>query len=163
MSGSANLARRLCRCWPIVILLGGVGCGDPLLDRVHTDPVTSGGLTIHTRYALPPFRDAPMAVYLTIDNTATIPDSFQRAESPLSREVMLHGAGMAMVSALEIPAGGSRTLAPGGQHLMLEPPLPMLGRGDSVQVTLHFARAGPIPVWVVVIGYDDLDRMRTPR
>jgi copper(I)-binding protein len=67
---------------------------------------------------------------------------------------------METMAALEVPAAGALALRPGQTHLMLEPPLPDFGRGDSVQVTLRFARAGTVAVWVFVIDYDDLDRMR---
>ena len=68
--------------------------------------------------------------------------------------VLLHGSGaMDAAEALEVPAGGERILAPGGTHLMLEPPVAeKFARGDSVEVTLRFARAGAVTVWAVVVG-----------
>jgi copper(I)-binding protein len=135
-------------------------CGDPLIDRVQSSAETTGALTVHTVYALPPFTDAPMPVYLTIDNTAAIPDSLLEVRSAVSARVMLHGGGMEGLHALVVPAGGSLVLRPGQTHLMLEPPLPTFVRGDSLQVTLRFAHAGELSAWARVIDYNDLDRMR---
>jgi copper(I)-binding protein len=141
-----------------VVLLAA--CGDPLIDRVQSSAETTGALTVHTVYALPPFTDAPMPVYLTIDNTAAIPDSLLEVRSAVSARVMLHGGGMEGLHALVVPAGGSLVLRPGETHLMLEPPLPTFVRGDSLQVTLRFAHAGELSAWARVIDYNDLDRMR---
>lgn len=153
------------RGWPrpyaIIPLVAAIAaCGDPLLGRVESARVTAGALSIHTTYALPPFTDAPMPIYLTIDNTGAGPDSLLGVSSPSSSHAMLHGGGMEAMSALEIPAGGTLALRPGEVHLMLDPPLPSFSRGDSVQVTLRFAHAGSVAVWALVIDYDDLDRMR---
>ena len=138
-------------------------CGDPLIGRVESASVTTGDLTIHTAYALPPFTDAPMPIYLTIDNTAVEPDSLLGATTTVSGHTMIHGGGMEGMEALVVPAHGTLALRPGETHLMLEPPLPRFARGDSVQVTLRFARAGTAVTWAMVIDYNDLDRMRGTR
>jgi copper(I)-binding protein len=135
-------------------------CGDALVHRVESASVTTGSLHIHTAYALPPFTDAPMPVYLTIDNTSATPDSLLGVTAPVASHAMLHGGGMEGMTALVLPPNGRLALRPGGTHLMLEPPLPRFGRGDSVQVTLRFAHAGSVAVWATVIDYEDLDRIR---
>jgi copper(I)-binding protein len=139
-----------------------MACGDPLIDRVESGSATAGSLTVRRSYALPPFSDAPMPIYLTIDHTGTTPDSLLGASSASAEHVTLHGGGMEGMHALAVPVGGSLILAPGGTHLMLEPPLPRFARGDSLQVTLRFAHAGEITIWAMVIDYDDLDRLREP-
>lgn len=144
----------------LIWIVSLAGCGDPLIRRVASASVTSGPLTIHSAYALPPFSNSPMPVYLTIDNTAAAPDSLLGVTSPASNHVMLHGGRMEGMAALEVPANGSLGLRPGETHLMLEPPLPRSARGDSVQVTLRFAHAGEVTIWATVIDYNDLDRMR---
>lgn len=140
-----------------MLLVAGCRAPDPLLQRVRDASVTSGRLRIHTMYALPPFTDAPMAVYFTVGNGGSQADTLLAAASPASAEVMFHGAGMRMIGAQPIAPGGELVLAPGGTHLMLSPPLPSLARGDSVEVTLRFAHAEAVTFWVPVIDYDEAE------
>jgi hypothetical protein len=51
---------------------------------------------------------------------------------------------------LEIPAGGSVTLAPGGYHLMMMGLKGPLKQGSTVPVTLVFEKAGTIDVELAV-------------
>ena len=51
---------------------------------------------------------------------------------------------------LEIPAGGSAELSPGGTHLMLIDLSAPLKEGDMVPVTLDFAKAGKVDVQFMV-------------
>jgi len=51
---------------------------------------------------------------------------------------------------LEIPAGGSVTLAPGGFHLMMTGLKGPLKQGTSVPLTLVFEKAGRIDVELAV-------------
>lgn len=145
---------------PVLLAVFLAACGDPVVRRVASLQVTHGDLVVHTLYALPPFTDSPMPVYLAIRNTGAVPDTLLGATSPATATVLLHGSGaMDAADALDVPAGGERVLAPGGTHLMLEPPVAReFARGDSVEVTLRFARAGSVTVWAPVVGYDDLDR-----
>ena len=132
------------------------------MGRVDSASVTSGSLTVHTAFALPPFTDAPMPVYLTIDNTAETPDSLLEVTTPATPHAMLHGGGMEGMTALVVPANRSLAMRPGQLHLMLQQPLPRFARGDSLQVTLRFARAGSVAIWAFVIDYNDLDGMPSP-
>jgi copper(I)-binding protein len=144
----------------VVGLLMGCATRDPLLSGVASSKVTAGELELHTFFALPPFTDAPMPVYGVIHNQGTQADTLQRVSSPSSARVMIHGGGMAAITSLPVPAGDSLVLAPGLLHLMLEPPLPPLLRGDSVVVTLHFAAAGEVRLVVPVIDYAEVDLVR---
>lgn len=141
----------------ILLVLAGCG-GDRLLDRVASDTVTAGDLRLHTIFALPPFTDAPMPVYFSVQNGARVADTLLAAASPASPSVMFHGGEMEMVHALPIPAGGELALRPGGLHLMLEPPLDrQRTRGDSVTVTLTFARGAVVTIRVPVVDYVEVD------
>jgi copper(I)-binding protein len=94
-------------------------------------------------------REAPpasrvLAAYMQIINLTdseltvtgiTSPD-FEAAD--LHRTVVEDGvARMLPVPELNIPAGGSITLEPGGLHLMLFDPVRPLQQGDSVTLVLH--------------------------
>ncbi len=144
----------------VVCLLMGCATRDPLLRGVASSKVTVGTLELHTFFALPPFTDAPMPVYGVIHNLGAQGDTLQRVSSPSSTRVMIHGGGMAAITSLSVPGGDSLVLAPGRLHLMLEPPLPRLLRGDSVVVMLHFAVAGEVRLVVPVIDYAEVDQLR---
>lgn len=58
--------------------------------------------------------------------------------------------GMEPVTELALVAGETLTLAPGGNHLMLEGLATTLALGDRFVVTLELAGAGAVPVEVVV-------------
>jgi len=89
-------------------------------------------------------REAPptagvLAAYMVISNAGTAPAAVSTFTSPdfghveLHRTVMEGGvASMIPVDKLEIPAGASITLEPGGSHLMLIDPRRPLREGDTV-------------------------------
>ena len=53
---------------------------------------------------------------------------------------------MEEVDRVEIPAGGSVTLEPGGHHIMLMDLVEPIEPGDTIPVTLELERAGEIQV-----------------
>lgn len=96
-------------------------------------------------------------VFMTLRNTGTAPDRLVSAASPLPRMVEIHttvrdGEVMRMrpVDAVEVPPGGSVTLAPGGLHIMLMGLSQPMPAGSTVPVTLTFEHAGAVPVQVPV-------------
>jgi periplasmic copper chaperone A len=54
--------------------------------------------------------------------------------------------GMRRIESLEIPAGGSVELKPGGYHIMMIELTAPLKAGDKVEITLNFAKAGDVKV-----------------
>jgi copper(I)-binding protein len=54
--------------------------------------------------------------------------------------------GMRPIARLEIPAGGSVELKPGGYHVMLIDLNQELKAGDKIEITLKFEKAGEIKV-----------------
>ncbi|HRX19130.1 MAG: copper chaperone PCu(A)C [Gemmatimonadetes bacterium] len=134
---------------------------DPLLERVRSAEVTIGDLDVARAYALPPFTDAPMPLYLTVTNRGATADTLVAVRGGEGFPApMMHGSGMGMLDALPVPAGGALRLEPGALHLMFDPPLPPVARGDSIAVTLTFRRAGSVTIWAPVIGYDEVDAVR---
>jgi copper(I)-binding protein len=103
---------------------------------------------------VPASAELPGAGYLTLTSTADVADFLIAARSPISADIELHqttedasGAmGMEPVDRIEIPAGGTVALEPGGYHLMLLglTELPVIG--DTVEVTLVFEEAGNVVV-----------------
>jgi copper(I)-binding protein len=96
--------------------------------------------------------------FLKITNTGTSPDRLISARSPAADIVQIHemkmdGSIMRMrevEKGLEIPAGGSVTLAPGGYHLMMMGLKGPLKQGSTVPVTLVFEKAGTVEVELTV-------------
>jgi periplasmic copper chaperone A len=96
--------------------------------------------------------------FLKITNTGTTPDRLVSASSPGADIVQVHEMKMdgnvmrmrEVEKGLEIPAGGSVTLAPGGYHLMMMGLKAPFKQGAAVPVTLVFEKAGKIDVELAV-------------
>ena len=98
------------------------------------------------------------AVFLQIENTGTALDRLIAAEAPdVAERAELHvhqhdGDVMRMreIGSLELPAGKTVTLAPGGFHLMLMDLKSPLKVGEKIPVKLRFERAGEVEVLLQV-------------
>lgn len=97
------------------------------------------------------------AAYLTVTNTGTHPDRLLAVSSSAAKRVEMHTnlteAGvmkMRPLEALDVPAGESVTLAPGGHHIMLMGLNKPLVEGESFPLTLTFERAGAVDVEVSI-------------
>lgn len=119
--------------------------------------VRAGDLTISQGWSRAAGAGGTGAGYLTITNRGRAADRLLAASSPASRGVELHthvreGDVMRMrpVTAIEIPAGGTVTLQPGGLHLMLMGLAASLNQGETVPVTLRFERAGEVQVALAI-------------
>lgn len=100
------------------------------------------------------------AAYATITNAGSAADALIGASSPAAATVEVHETmemgspdasgggmmGMQPVARVEIPAGGSLQLKPGGYHVMLVGLVRDLAVGDTIDLTLKFERAGTITV-----------------
>jgi len=98
------------------------------------------------------------SAYMTIVNGAASADRLLRAESPVAARVELHtvikeGDVMRMreVPAIDVPANGKATLAPGGLHIMLMELNAPLKAGDTAAITLVFEKAGRVEVAVPIL------------
>ena len=129
----------------------------PLLAALPALAQQPGAISIEQPWARAAVQGGTGGVFLTIRNTGNTPDRLLSASSPLPRAAELHttvrdGDVMRMqpVQAIEIPAGGSVTLRPGGLHLMLVGLSAPMRMGEAVPVTLTFEHAGAITVQVPV-------------
>lgn len=96
---------------------------------------------------------ANSAAYFSLENRGKVADRLVSVESPVAERSELHDhvmqddiARMVQVEAIELAAGESMTLAPGGLHVMLMGLAEPLQVGDSVPLTLHFEQAGHLDV-----------------
>lgn len=97
------------------------------------------------------------AGYMTLVNRGRLADRLIGASSPAAAQVSLHrsleiGGVMTMraVPVLDLGRGARVSFAPGGLHLMLEGLRRPLLPGQSVPVSLIFARAGRVRVTLIV-------------
>jgi copper(I)-binding protein len=97
--------------------------------------------------------DRPAAGYLTITNPGVTADALVGVTSPIAMSCEIHEtsmdssgmAGMHPIDRLEIPAGGTVALEPGGYHLMLMDSQAMTV-GTTVELRLEFEGAGTVVV-----------------
>lgn len=99
------------------------------------------------------------AGFMTITNAGAGADRLLSAATPVSETAELHthikdGDVMRMrqVEAIEVPAGQSVALQPGGLHVMLMSLKEPLKEGQTFDLTLTFEKAGAMTVPVTVMG-----------
>jgi copper(I)-binding protein len=109
------------------------------------------------------------AVYLTLHNEGDDDVRVTGAACDCSQEASLHvvedlgdASMMTTVETLEIPAGESVELRPGGSHIMLEELRAPLREGSVAQVTIEVDRGDPIELEVPVVALESLNE-RVPR
>jgi len=130
--------------------------------------VTLGSLTLTDLWtrATPP--GAPTAAgYLTITNKGNEADTLTAASSAEAASGELHvmetkDGVMTMrpvEGGIEIPAGGTVTLAPDGLHIMFVTLKAQLKEGEKFPVTLTFAKAGSVTTFmhIMAIGAKGMD------
>ena len=93
------------------------------------------------------------AGFMAISNRGAAADRLLSAASPVARALEMHSMArdgdvmrMRPVEGIDIPAGQTVTLRPGGLHLMLVGLSQPLRQGETVPVTLRFERAGEVRV-----------------
>ncbi|HEV2516281.1 MAG TPA: copper uptake system-associated protein [Devosia sp.] len=123
--------------------------------------VTVGDLVIgggFTRATLP---NAPVGGgYLTITNKGSQADRLLSAASPVAGVTQIHEMKMEgdvmkmkeLPDGIEVPAGSTVTLSPGGLHIMFMQLKQALVEGTNVPLTLTFEKAGVVEVQLDVGG-----------
>ncbi len=117
-------------------------------------------------------RSSPMvagngAVYLKLMNEGSSDDALLSATTDVAEVVELHETKigendvmqMSPVARIEVPAGGSVSLEPGGKHIMLLGLKQELAAGQKIDLTLQFEKAGAVVVEAEVRGGDAMEGM----
>jgi copper(I)-binding protein len=95
--------------------------------------------------------------YLTLTNKGTVIDTLLGASSEIADRVEVHKMEMVdgimkmrpVPEGLEIPAGQTAELAPGGYHLMLMGLKRPITQGERIPLTLKFEKSNPVDVELV--------------
>lgn len=97
------------------------------------------------------------AVFMTLKNSGPAADALVQAESPVAARAELHThiregdiIRMRPVEAIDVPAGGTVSLQPGGLHVMLIDLRQPLRQGEAFPLTLTLAKAGKMTIQVPV-------------
>lgn len=110
-----------------------------------------GDLVVSSPWVRATAPNAPAAGgFLVIENKGDAPDRLTSISTPAAGEVQIHEMSMnqdvmrmrELTDGLEIPAGATVKLKPGGYHLMLIKPAAPLVAGQKVRMRLSFERAG---------------------
>ena len=139
---------RLSRAFSPTVLL--------ILSIVLFAPCSSGSKapTISDAWVRPPMgADLPAAGYLTIVG-GDADDALIAVTSPVAASVEIHETmaaesgmtGMAPVDRIDVAAGATVVLEPGGYHLMLMGATDLPAVGDTVELTLSFENGGDVVV-----------------
>jgi copper(I)-binding protein len=105
------------------------------------------------------------AGYLRIANTGSEPDRLIGGSARIAGKLEIHASdssgGIARMRALhdgiEIPAGATIELEPGGKHLMFASLEHAVGQGEVFEATLVFEKAGPLVVEFDVRNHAKVD------
>ena len=113
----------------------------------------AGDLAVQQPWTRAAGQGATGAGFMAISNRGAAADRLLSASSPAARAMELHTMvrdgeviRMRAVEAIEVPAGQTVTLRPGGLHMMLIGLSRPLREGEAVPVVLRFERAGEVRV-----------------
>lgn len=141
------------------ILLGVFGFA---LALNAADAIPTGTLTIEHAWSRPTDSMAQTgAIYLVMKNTGSAADTLVSVSTAVAGMAELHtnvnDAGMMRmkhIEGIDIPAKGTATLKPGGNHIMLMDLKSQLKEGTTYPVTLTFKHTGQVTVQVQVERMD---------
>jgi len=127
----------------------------------HTKP-SPATITIDKAYAFATMPGATTgAAFMEIHNTGSQPDRLLGAQSDIAKITEIHEnvidpddgtMMMRKINGLDIPAGGHVALKPKGYHVMFMKLTKPLSLNETVDLTLHFEKAGDIHVTANVVA-----------
>lgn len=155
LTSALGRASRSVAALAVAALVGGaVAAASP----AFAGNVTAGNIEIDNAWG----RAAPQQMrvggaFFTVTNHGDSDDRVLSASAPVSEVAELHTHTMVdgvmrmrPVTAIDVPAGETVTLQPGGLHVMLIKLKQSLEMGDSFPLTLNFEKAGAVEVTVEV-------------
>lgn len=136
----------------------------PHLAPAHSE--LAGDLEIiHPNIPEPPESARSAAGYMGISNEGHEADRLIGVETPIAQRASLHStehgsdgvARMIQLPDIEIPAGDTVVLEPGGMHIMLMGLTQEVSEGMMIPATLTFDHAGAVQVEFMVTSSDGMD------
>lgn len=121
----------------------------------HNGVIHLGPINISVPFTRATLPNAPVGGgFFTIENTGTEADRLISATSSVAKDTQIHEMAMEgdvmkmreLPDGLEIPAGETVVLAPGGFHIMFMGLNQPFVEGETVTVTLTFEKAGTVEV-----------------
>ncbi len=139
------------------LVLAALLVASPVLAQAHE--VKAGDLTLKHPHMRASMGMSPTtAGYVVIENGGNSDERLVSAACACAKMVMIHQteiknamASMKALDGLNIPAGGTAQLAPGGAHLMIMGLKAPVKAGTIVNMTLTFAKAGSVTVPFMVM------------
>ena len=130
--------------------LGAIAVLLTLIAATSLAPADDGSIRIDRVWArATPGGAKTGAIYLTVTNTGTTPDTLVSVATPAAEKADLHEMKMdngvmemRSVAAIKIAPGKSVALEPNGYHIMLLGLKAPLKEGETVPLTLTFEHAG---------------------
>lgn len=142
--------------------IGLTACGQ---ESASTAEAAQSGIAVtNGRMVLNAVSGNPAAVYFDLANNTGQPITIRGASVANAQSAMLHSYQewdrkmiMGEMAPLAIPAGGTTTFAPGGQHVMVMGVSPQLQAGGTTEVTLKLLGGGThsFPVSILPAGSVD--------
>jgi periplasmic copper chaperone A len=117
-----------------------------------------GDIALLVAYAHPSAGDAG-AAYFRLKNLGAVADSLVEARGPDSSSAMLMGTSnghMTMATVVVLEPGEVVAMIPGAMHVMFSGLTHDYAIGDTLRVTLRFARAGELSVAAPVVPYGEM-------
>jgi copper(I)-binding protein len=127
----------------------------------HNGVIHLGPINISVPFTRATLPNAPVGGgFLTIENTGTEADRLISATSTVAGDTQIHEMKMEgdvmkmrqLTDGIEIPAGETVELAPGGLHIMFLDLNQPFVEGETVTVTLTFEKAGTVEVPLPVMA-----------
>lgn len=144
-----------------IVLIIIAACTAMIITPAIAKDYKAGALKISQPWARATPKGAPVGGgYLAITNTGTSPDRFVGGSVSFAKRVEIHEMKMdngvmkmrMLPNGLTIKPGQTVTLKPGGYHIMFTGLKKPLVKGQHVDATLRFEKAGEVKVDFVVEG-----------
>lgn len=136
-----------------VVALASCGGSPPPIAR-------AGDIALLTAYAHPNAGDAG-AAYFRLANSGAQADTLLAVQGPDSSTAMLmttSGGHMQGAPAIVLAPGQTVEMIPGGMHVMFSGLTRDYPIGDTLRVTLRFARAGALAVAAPVVAFGEMPK-----
>ena len=143
--------RRVAILSALSLFIAGACSQPPPLARV-------GDIALLSAYAHPSAGDAG-AAYFRLKNLGGVADSLVAARGPDSSSAMLMGTSnghMTMAAVVVLEPGEVVAMIPGAMHVMFSGLTRDYAIGDTLRVTLRFARAGELRVAAPVVPFGEM-------